>query len=75
MGEFHEPEILARIARLQHGHPIDDVKPAVSAAEWVACQDAVREVHVDDKVRRYLLEIVHGTRMHDDVSLGGSPRA
>jgi MoxR-like ATPase len=63
------------LTRLQHGHPIEDVSPVVSAAEWVACQEAVREVHVDDKVRRYLLEIVHGTRMHDDVQLGGSPRA
>lgn len=63
------------LARLQHGHPIDEVSPVVSAADWVACQEAVREVHVDDKVRRYLLEIVHGTRMHDDVQLGGSPRA
>src|ERR1700751_805347 len=63
------------LGRLQDGHPIDDIAPVVSAADWVACQDAVREVHVDDKVRRYLLEIVHGTRMHDDIQLGGSPRA
>src|SRR5262245_16408068 len=55
------------LSRLRHGHPIDEASPVVSAADWVACQDAVREVHVDDKVRRYLLEIVHGTRMHDDV--------
>jgi MoxR-like ATPase len=63
------------LAKLQHGHPIEDISPVVSAADWVACQDAVREVHVDDKVRKYLLEIVHGTRMHDDIQLGGSPRA
>jgi MoxR-like ATPase len=63
------------LSRLQHGHPIDDINPVVGAADWVACQEAVREVHVDDKVKRYLLEIVHGTRMHDDIQLGGSPRA
>ncbi len=63
------------LQRLQHGHPIDDLNPVVSAAEVLACQEAVREVHVDDKVRRYLLEIVQGTRTHDDVQLGGSPRA
>src|SRR5690349_23876414 len=63
------------LGRLQYGHPIDEISPVVSAADWVACQDAVREVHVDDKVKRYLLEIVHGSRMHDDVLLGGSPRA
>jgi MoxR-like ATPase len=63
------------LGRLQHGHPIEDINPVVSAGDWVACQEAVREVHVDDKVRRYLLEIVHGTRMHDDIQLGGSPRS
>ena len=60
------------LGRLQHGHPIEDIDPVVTASEWVACQDAVREIHVDDKVRRYVLEIVHGTRMHDDIHLGGS---
>src|SRR5581483_4611715 len=63
------------LQRLQHGHPIDEIAPVVSAADVLACQEAVREVHVDDKVRRYLLEIVQGTRTHDDVQLGGSPRA
>src|SRR5581483_6632977 len=37
------------LSRLQHGHPIEEISPVVSAAEWVACQEAVREVHVDDK--------------------------
>ena len=63
------------LVRLQLGHPIEEISPVVPASEWVACQDAVRAIHVDDKVRRYLLEIVHGTRMHDDIQLGGSPRA
>src|SRR5215468_182745 len=44
------------LTRLQMGHPIEDLAPVVSAADWIACQEAVREVHVDDKVRRYLLE-------------------
>jgi MoxR-like ATPase len=63
------------LERLQHAHPIEDVQPVVTAQDVLACQAAVREVYVDEKVRRYLLEIVHRTREHDDVSLGGSPRA
>jgi MoxR-like ATPase len=63
------------LQRLQRGHPIDDLAPVASAAEVIACQEAVREIHVDDKLRRYMLEIVQGTRTHDDVQLGGSPRA
>src|SRR5436305_5437610 len=58
------------LQRLQRGHPIDDLGTVVTEAELVACQDAVREVHVDDKVRKYVLEIVHATREHADVQLG-----
>lgn len=63
------------LERLQHGHPIDDLSPVVTAAEIVSCQQAVREVFMDDKVRQYLLDIVQATRRHEDVHLGGSPRA
>ncbi len=63
------------LTRLQRGHPIDDLQPVVTAADIIACQDAVREVHVDEKVKRYVLDIVHGSREHEDVTLGGSPRA
>ena len=30
---------------------------------------------MDDKVRKYVLDLVHATRQHEDVALGGSPRA
>ncbi|HJT78755.1 MAG TPA: MoxR family ATPase [Gemmataceae bacterium] len=63
------------LQRLQHGHPIDEIAPVVAAADVVACQEAVRDIHIDDKVRHYILQIVHATREHDDVHLGGSPRA
>jgi MoxR-like ATPase len=63
------------LGRLQKGHPIDDISPVVSAADVMAAQEAVRQIHVDDKIRKYVLEIVHGTREHDDIALGGSPRA
>src|SRR6202008_1611554 len=63
------------VERLPKGHSIDDAAPVASAAEVIACTKAVREVYVDDKVRKYVLEIVHASREHDDVQLGGSPRA
>jgi MoxR-like ATPase len=63
------------LSRLQHGHPIDELKPVATADEVIACQEAVRGVEVDEKVKRYLLEVVHASRGHEDVLLGGSPRA
>src|SRR5262249_15992367 len=63
------------LQRLQLGHPIDDLPGVADAAEMGGCQEGMREIHIDDKVRKYLLEIVHATREHSDVHLGGSPRA
>ena len=71
-GRQDEAEMLER---LRTSHPIDSLKPVTTAAEIIACQKAVREVHVDPKVRDYILKIVHASREHDDIALGGSPRA
>jgi len=68
-------EELKMLELLQREHPIDKLEPVVAADELIACQRAVREVFVDDKVRRYLMQIVHDTRAHEDLALGGSPRA
>jgi MoxR-like ATPase len=68
-------EELKMLGMLQHGHPIETVEPVASADELADCQRAVREIYVDEKVRRYILEIVQATRQNDDLILGGSPRA
>jgi MoxR-like ATPase len=68
-------EELKMLELLSRAHPIESLEPVVTADELVACQNAVREIYVDDKVRRYLMQIVHDTRAHDDIGLGGSPRA
>jgi MoxR-like ATPase len=60
---------------LQAGHPVDQISSVVTPDEIVKCQQLIRSVHVDPKVRKYILQIVHDTRLHDDLSLGGSPRA
>ncbi len=68
-------EELKMLDMLQRTHPLALLKPVATADEILACQAAVREVHVDEKVRRYLMEIVHATRSHEDLVLGASPRA
>lgn len=66
---------LRMLEMLQKRHPIDTLEAVVTPEELIACQRACREVHVDIKVRQYLLQIVHDTRAHEDLALGGSPRA
>lgn len=66
---------MVMLDRLRQAHPIDSIKPVVKAEDIVACQQEVRQVHVDPKIRKYILQIVHLTRHHEHLSLGGSPRA
>jgi MoxR-like ATPase len=68
-------EELKMLDLLQRGNPLDDLEPVVSDVELLAAQREVREIHVDEKVRRYLVQIVQDTRQHDDLGLGASPRA
>lgn len=68
-------EELKMLELLQRQHPVETLQPVASADELVACQRAVRDVYIDDKVRRYLLQIISDTRSHDDLALGASPRA
>ena len=68
-------EELKMLELLEHGNPLDRLEQVVSAEELLAAQQAVRNIHVDPKVRRYITQIVQNTRNCDDVSLGGSPRA
>ena len=60
---------------LKREHPLDKLQPVITAEQLVACQRAVRTVNVDPKIRRYITEIVHASRAHHDIRLGGSPRA
>lgn len=68
-------EELKMLEMLQHRHPLEDLQAVISGEELLACQAAVREIHVDEKVRQYLMQIVHDTRDHEDLTLGASPRA
>jgi MoxR-like ATPase len=66
---------VSMLQRLQLQHPIDTLETVASADEIIACQESVRQVYVDDKVSRYVVQLIQATREHYDVILGGSPRA
>ena len=68
-------EELRMLELLQHKHPIDRLKPVADAKEIVQAQQSIRSVHVNPRVRTYLLQIVSQSRQHPDLALGGSPRA
>jgi MoxR-like ATPase len=56
------------------GGPLAGLKPVLDVDELLELQAACREVRVEDAIREYLLDIVAGTRDHQELSLGASPR-
>ena len=68
-------EELRMLEILEGEHPVNQIQPVVSAEELIAAQQAVRQVHVDPKVRRYIVQIVQASRQSEELSLGASPRA
>ena len=56
-------------------HPIDSLGSVAGADEVSQAQGAVRQVFVHDRIKQYIVSLVHATRTHDDAALGASPRA
>jgi MoxR-like ATPase len=54
---------------------LDHLQPVVTASEVVELQQLTGTVMVEESVARYILAIVKGTREHEFVQLGASPRA
>ena len=67
-----EAEILAT-----HGvrSTLPDIGPVADALSVREMIEQTRQVHVSPAVRRYIVDLVEGTRRHPDVYLGASPRA
>ena len=72
------PDRDAELAMLDsHGSssPLDDLKPVAHASDIRALVAAVREIHVSQAIRQYIIDLVSATRSSAEIRLGASPRA
>ena len=58
-----------------NSHPLDDISYVATANDVAHCQAIVRQVHVSDPVKGYIVKIARATRDHNALTLGCSPRA
>jgi MoxR-like ATPase len=58
----------------QFQHPIETLQQVVTVEELIAAQQDVKSVHVDELIKRYIVDLVGLTRDHPDAYLGASPR-
>ncbi|WP_027340373.1 AAA family ATPase [Halonatronum saccharophilum] len=70
-GEGQEVKILHKVRKT---HPIEDLGSVVTPEDLKEMKGQVRDVHVEEKVAQYIVDIVAKTRNHSDLKLGVSPR-
>jgi MoxR-like ATPase len=66
-------EILVLDAQ-QRTHPIDSLSQVVSVDDLLSAQKSIRDVHLDQQIKEYIVSVVTATRKHPDIYLGASPR-
>ncbi len=67
-------EEIAMLDSQQFRHPLNELGQVVSVEEMLGAQKAVRNVYLNDDMKRYIIEIVTATRNQPDIYLGASPR-
>lgn len=67
-----EREILSTQQKV---HPLNEISAVVKAMDIVRCHSLVRDIHVAEPVRDYIINIASATREHPALVNGCSPRA
>ena len=70
--QFDEERTMLR--RLQREHPIESLAQVADGQELPELTRLVWEVHVDETLDQYIVQLIHATREHPDLALGASPR-
>lgn len=63
------------LQRFRTTNVIDDLKPVITMEELMQLQKERQTVAVHPDVEKYIIDLIHATRAHPQVELGGSPRA
>jgi MoxR-like ATPase len=68
---LEEMEVLNRAQKVQ---PIEELTPVIDLEGLRDLQSEMKDVYVDETIKRYIVDIVNRTRGHGSVYLGASPR-
>ncbi|WP_409304003.1 AAA family ATPase [Peribacillus sp. SCS-155] len=74
MGYPELAEEIEVLTRAQKVPPIEELDPVITLQELRELQQEVKNVHVEDSIKRYIVELARRTRNHNSVYLGASPR-
>jgi len=70
-----EEEILRRHHERQGANELENITPLLSPKQIAEYQQKVKQVHIEENLRKYIAKIVDKTRNNNMLYLGASPRA
>lgn len=56
------------------GDPAERLSPVCSLTDLIRLQKQTEDIYIHDDIRKYIIDIVHATRHHEQVALGVNPR-
>jgi len=62
------------LVNLRREHPIHQIESVVDGGQLLEFQKLIWDVHVDETLQAYIVDLVNATRKHNDLALGVSPR-
>jgi MoxR-like ATPase len=71
--DFEEERLI--LNRFKSEQPLNKVSAVMSLSEVQALSKLVKEVHVSSDIEAYILQMTRGTREHEWIEVGASPRA
>lgn len=71
--DFEEERMI--LSRFKSKQPLNEVESVLSLSEVQSLSKLVKEVHVSADIESYILQMTRGTREHEWIELGASPRA
>lgn len=74
MGYPDVNEEMEVLSRAQRTTPIEELESVIDLNDLRELQENIKPVTVDDTIKRYIVDIVNGTRRNSSVYLGASPR-
>ncbi|MED5078134.1 MoxR family ATPase [Geobacillus stearothermophilus] len=74
MGYPSPDEEIEMLNRLEKAAPLSEIGPVMPLDELLTLQRKVMGVHVSDTVKRYIVDLIQQSRVHEAVYLGVSPR-
>lgn len=73
--EAEEMEILTQFHQMGNTNVLSTIEPVLKAEQLVSLRKQVKNIVIEEKLLQFIAKLVHQTRNHKSIYLGGSPRA